>query len=234
MRKEERGVQYLRIAVYLVVIVTGLVVSLGTYFYTKNQQQDIFREAFSTNANKLAQAFFGSVDRKIAAVGGLSTKITNYALTHNMSFPFVTVDNWESLSVQTRIQADGMKVEWAPLVTDDQRAEWEDYAWEHKIWREAAYAREQAYIAEQDQYFGLESTTAVHLDSLTTDLNDEDLREETGKDSLATPEPTDDQHSSSNQSSTVICPNYLRKFIFFLCSQSSIFQNLYPIFTQPI
>lgn len=161
-RKEEKGVAYLRIAVYLVVIVTAVLVSVGVYFYTKQQEEDNFEQVFETNSNKLAQAFLDSVDRKIAAVGGLSAIITNYAVTHNMSFPFVTIDNWEAMTAQTRIQADGMSVDYCPLVTDEERAGWEAYALTHKSWRLESYAREAAYKEMQDQHFGMDTraTTA--------------------------------------------------------------------------
>ena len=53
-RKEQKAVSCLRIAVYLVVIVTAIVVSLGVYSYTKNEEEENFRLVFETNANKLA------------------------------------------------------------------------------------------------------------------------------------------------------------------------------------
>lgn len=161
-RKEQKGVQLMRIAVYAVVVLTAVLVSTGVYKIAQKQEATNFQQAFGVNARKLTQAFLGSVDRKIIAVGGLSTTITNYALTHNLTFPNVTIDGWESLSVQTRIQAGGMKVEWSPLVTDENRLGWEEYAITHKQWREDSYAKEQTYKERQDAYFGFESKQ-VHI-----------------------------------------------------------------------
>ena len=96
------------------------------------------------------------MERKLVAVGGLSTSITNYALSNDLSFPNVTIENWETVAVQTRIQADGIVVEWMPLVTDETREGWEEYAENHKSWQDEMFQAETEFKAVQDEYFGLE------------------------------------------------------------------------------
>lgn len=155
-RKEQTAVSYLRVAVYSVVVITAVVVSLGAYIYSKQQQEQNFMNVFETNANKLADSFLDSVQQKISALGSLSTSITNYALTNGLTFPNVTIENWETVGVKTRVQADGFVIEWAPLVTDADREGWEEYAYHHRDWQQRMFQSEESYTALQDNHFGLD------------------------------------------------------------------------------
>ncbi|CAB9521796.1 Receptor-type guanylate cyclase gcy [Seminavis robusta] len=155
-RNEEKAVSCVRVAVYCVVVITAISVTLAVYFYTKNEQENNFQTVFEIYANKLAESFIDSVDRKIVAIGGLSTTITNYALSNGLTFPNVTIDNWIMLAGQTRIQADAINVEYAPLVTDENRLGWEEYSFNHKQWQQDQWQEELKFMESQDQYFGLE------------------------------------------------------------------------------
>ncbi|CAB9522950.1 Receptor-type guanylate cyclase gcy [Seminavis robusta] len=155
-RNEEKAVSCVRVAVYCVVVITAISVTLAVYFYTKNEQENNFQTVFEIYANKLAESFIDSVDRKIVAIGGLSTTITNYALSNGLTFPNVTIDNWIMLAGQTRVQADAINVEYAPLVTDDNRLGWEEYAFSHKQWQQDQWEGELKFMESQNQYFGLE------------------------------------------------------------------------------
>ncbi|CAB9500856.1 Receptor-type guanylate cyclase gcy [Seminavis robusta] len=156
-RKEQKAVNFLRVAVYLVVVVTAVVVVLWVFFHTREEEENTFEVAFETNANKLAEAFLDSVDHKIDALSGLSSTITNYALTTGSSFPNVTIENWETISMQTRIQADGMVIQWLTLVAEEDRKGWEAYANDTKGWRERSYAAEMELKRLQDEQFGIET-----------------------------------------------------------------------------
>ncbi|CAB9497953.1 Receptor-type guanylate cyclase gcy [Seminavis robusta] len=156
-RSEEKAVHCTRLLVYLTVVAVGLAASVGVYFLTKKQEEEAFEAAFSTNAHKLVQTFTDSVDRKIVALGGLSAAITANALSTHQTFPNVTIENWSALGIQTRIQADGMMCEYAPLVTSENRLGWEEYADKHRTWIREAFYSETRYEREQDARFGIEA-----------------------------------------------------------------------------
>ncbi|CAB9501958.1 Receptor-type guanylate cyclase gcy [Seminavis robusta] len=205
-RHEEKAVSYVRVAVYCVVVFTAIAVTLLVYFYTKNEQENDFRTVFEIYGNKLAESFIDSVDRKIVAVGGLSATITNYALSNGLTFPNVTIDNWIMLAGQTRVQADTINVEYAPLVTDENRLGWEDYAFNHKQWQQEQWEEEIKFMDMQNQYYGLEE--AVIKDAPGSDRS---KNEEPSEDGQQPPQRSLEEAPPAGEEGPPKLPGYTRQ-----------------------
>jgi hypothetical protein len=58
----------------------------------------------------------------------MATAITSYSIDTHHAFPFVTVPNFGLQGSDLRIAADATMIVWMPLVTDENRAPWEEYA----------------------------------------------------------------------------------------------------------
>ena len=77
--EESRAVKVWRVIVYAAVLIAAVGVSLGVYFYTKNDQQEDFESNYRAYAGIVTESFFDSVERKMGALGSFSTTITSYA-----------------------------------------------------------------------------------------------------------------------------------------------------------
>ncbi|CAB9505095.1 natriuretic peptide receptor 2 [Seminavis robusta] len=154
-KKESQAVSIIRIVVYLVVILVAVTVSLLIYFYTKNDQQQDFEVGFAAYAMKVTESFYDSVERKIGAIHSMSTQITSYAVSTGASFPNVTIPHYELQGANARIQAAGVILYFLPLVTDENRAGWEEYAAANRHWVMEAFGKEIAWKNAQDAKFGL-------------------------------------------------------------------------------
>jgi hypothetical protein len=71
--------------------------------------------------------------RRLGAINSMATAITSYALDTKQTFPFVTIPHFEIRGSDLRIQADAAIILWTPLVTDETRVAWEDYALEKPL-----------------------------------------------------------------------------------------------------
>ncbi|CAB9505094.1 Receptor-type guanylate cyclase gcy [Seminavis robusta] len=163
-RRESQAVGCIRIVVYLVVLMVAISVSLVVYFYTKSDQQQDFETQFAAFAAKVAESFYDSVERKMGAIATFSTTITSYAVNTGATFPNITVPDFELRGAHTRIQAAGVILYFFPLVRDQDRAGWEEYAANNRMWIRSAFLKESKWKGAQDAKFGLgkfEQTTST-------------------------------------------------------------------------
>jgi hypothetical protein len=93
--QENRAVAWLRVLVFFVLVVTAVLVSVGTYMYTRNDEEEDFEHDFSANAAKVIEAFHDAVDQKLGAADTLSATITTIAIATGSTFPNVTIPDFE-------------------------------------------------------------------------------------------------------------------------------------------
>jgi hypothetical protein len=104
--KENRMVAWLRVIVFVVLLVTAVLVLLGVFFYTRGDEEDDFESEFAANAAKVIGSFHEAVERKLNAIDTMSVMLTMFVLSTEASFPNVTFPNLEYLGANTRIGAD--------------------------------------------------------------------------------------------------------------------------------
>lgn len=154
-RKQTRVVYILRVCVVGVLIGTAAVVSTGVYLYTRNQEENAFADNFKDSANQVVDSFHGAIERNMAAVASLSNSITSFALESKADFPFVTLPHFEVLGSDARAQGGSHLIHWCPLVTDDNRDDWETYANATRWHATTSWQQDRQYRLEQDTEFGL-------------------------------------------------------------------------------
>lgn len=159
-KAETRVVNILRIAVLLVLVVAAALISSAAYLYTRDEEVDAFHAHFEGSVLEIAEAFHDTVERNIGAASALSTEITSYALESNSTFPFVTLPDFELKGSHLRQQSGSHIVHWLPLVTDDKREDWEEYAYEKRVQIQESFQRDGYYRTEQDMHLATGANTS--------------------------------------------------------------------------
>ena len=152
-RKETRVVNILRLAVLCVLVSTAALVSSVVYSYTRNEEHENFVTNFEQSATQVVDSFHGVVERNLAAISSLSTSITSYAKATNASFPFVTVPDFELRGSDLRVTSSSHLIYYCPLITDDNRLQWEDYALQNRFLANS-YERDTNFRTQQDIEYG--------------------------------------------------------------------------------
>jgi hypothetical protein len=86
----------------------------------------------------------------------MSNAITTYAKNANLTFPFVTIPDFELHGSHLRVQSGSHIVRWTPLVTDETREAWEEYALKNRYQIDQAYENDVFFRSKQDSEFGLQ------------------------------------------------------------------------------
>ena len=129
---EDKAVRMLRVLVFVVLLITTTIVSIGIHRYIVNDQQSDFEHDFEAHAEKVLESFHESVERKLEALDALAVTITSYAVDHGLTFLNVTVPDIAVRTSNTRILADSTVFNIFAIVTDENRAGWEAYVIENR------------------------------------------------------------------------------------------------------
>lgn len=124
----------LRVLVFLVLLLAALVVSLVVYFITDKAQDSEMEAGFQGSALKVLDSFQEIVEQKVGAVASLAVTFTAFARSHNNTWPFVTMNDFQQQAASARGLSNSLFLELLPIVTDKNRLAWEKYALEHKGW----------------------------------------------------------------------------------------------------
>jgi hypothetical protein len=179
-RKETKAVNVLRVLILVLLLVTSTLTSVGVYLYTSNVEKQHFEEEHHANAERIIESFHNAVVRRLGAMNSMATAITSHALDTNQSFPFVTISNFEIRGSDLRVQADAALIHWMPLVTDETRVAWEDYALVNRDQIDEAFLEDAKRREIQDDEFGLANTTSTSNRMLQQSLQETILDDGTG------------------------------------------------------
>jgi hypothetical protein len=160
-RKETRVVKVLRVSVLVLLLVTGTLASIRVYFYMSHEEKHNFEVAYQANAQRIVESFHDAVERRLGAINSMATAITSFALDTKQTFPFVTIPHFEIKGSDLRIQVDASIIQWMPLVTDDTRVAWEEYALANRSQIDEAFLEDAKLRVKQDGKFGLTNTTST-------------------------------------------------------------------------
>ena len=159
--KETKGINILRFVTLVLLLSIATLASVGVYFYTQNSEKQKFEDDYTTNARLIIDSFHDSVEHKLGAVNVMADSITSHALTSEEEFPGVTLPNFAVHGSNLRVQSDSLVVSWLPLVTDDNRLEWEEYALANRNQTDEEYEKDMELRNRQDEEFGFLSTNVT-------------------------------------------------------------------------
>ena len=135
-RKETRAVNSLKILLFAVLAITTVGVSLGVYFFVSASETDKFEINFEDGAHKILASIGRNVETTLATLDGLVVSMVSFAHATNQSWPFVTIDDFAVRTAKIRPSSNLIYINHLPLVTSDQREEWESYSLNNSDWVE--------------------------------------------------------------------------------------------------
>jgi hypothetical protein len=124
---ETNAVFRLRLLVFLVMMLAAFTISVTIYLITSGAEQDEFESQFDGAANKVLETFNNVVEEKVAAISSLAVAIIAHGVDHSRDWPFVTLSSFQQRSSTARKLADALFVTISPIVSDENRKEWEDF-----------------------------------------------------------------------------------------------------------
>jgi hypothetical protein len=155
-------VNVLRALGLVLLLVTATLTSIGVYRCTSNAKKQNFKVAYQANAERIIESFHDAVVGRLGAINSMATAITSYALDAKQTFPLVTIPHFEIKGSDLRVQADAAIVHWMPLVTDDTRVAWEEYALARRYQIDEGFQEDAKRRVKQDDEFGLTNTTSTN------------------------------------------------------------------------
>ena len=150
-QKETKAVIFLRIAFLALLVLTATVTSIAVYRFTRSSEKDAFEADYASNADRIITSFHDAIERRLGSIDALSTSLTSYALDRNQSFPFVTLPHFAARGSSARVQGDALVVHWMPLVTDNTRSDWEQYALANRNQIDSAFREDARLRQRQDE-----------------------------------------------------------------------------------
>jgi hypothetical protein len=159
-RRETKAVNVLRVLVLVLLLVTATLTSVGVYIVLSNEETKTFESGYQVNAQRIVESFHDAVERRLGAINSMATAITSHALDAKQAFPFVTIPNFEIRGSDLRVQADATNILWLPLVTDETRVAWEEYALINRSQMDVAYLEDVKQREKQDAEFGLTNSSS--------------------------------------------------------------------------
>ena len=133
-KEETNAVFRLRVMVILVLLVAAGIVSYVIYHYTSKAESQEFRAQFDGSAQKVIETFEDIVKEKLGALTSLSVTMTSYARSHNYTWPFVTINDFQQRAAAARELSDSLYIQVVPLITDEMRSLWQNYTIANKGW----------------------------------------------------------------------------------------------------
>ena len=76
-------------------------------------------------AKKVLESFMDIVDSKLGAVTSMEVAIIAHGVDHVRTWPFVTLSSFQQRASTARKQSGALYVHINPMVTEDQKDEWE-------------------------------------------------------------------------------------------------------------
>jgi hypothetical protein len=139
-RKGSRNVVLLRVIVILALLSAATAVSVIVFFITSNSETAEFETQFGGAAEQVAIAFEAIVGEKLGAISALALAATAQGVDLSRRWPFVTLSSFQRRSLTARSLSNVLFVSIAPLVTDADKAAWEDFAvGEDATWIQEGY-----------------------------------------------------------------------------------------------
>ena len=159
--RETRQVKGLRRIVMIMLIATAAVSCWQIYRIIRKGQVANFHTTFHDQAIKVINTFQWSVEQKLHVVDSLSISITSYANLKDKSWPMISIPDFHVLGSSTRSLSDAVSISFAPIVTKDQRYEWETYTKNNNQWIENGQQFEQLIATKRGTVNGTSASSRL-------------------------------------------------------------------------
>jgi hypothetical protein len=117
-----------------VLVTSAVSVALSVYFHTRNSETEAFEEHFQDSADKVFDGYLRQIDRTLGIADSFVLSLVSYATHTKQKLPFVTLPEFGKRLASIRTLAKGTLVVIYPLITLDQREQWQNYSLQHYDW----------------------------------------------------------------------------------------------------
>lgn len=136
-RRETRRIGLWRLVVITSLLVTGLSVSLFTYFFLSEAEKDAYSLAYALLTGTVRDMIMVQSRHTFQSLRSFSETITGMEKASDDSFPFITLPDFEVLGSYVRVRSGLETINFAPIVSLELREQWETYSVENYYhWRE--------------------------------------------------------------------------------------------------
>lgn len=143
-------VKQLRLMVGFVLLASAVGAACAVYYFTSSTEVSQFEDQFQEDANKVLQAMGSSMEDTKAALDVFVASIVSFARYTNQTWPFVTIPDFAIRASKVRTLSEGVGIFLQPIVTPEERLDWEQYAYDNRYWvNESMKLQEDA-----EDYFG--------------------------------------------------------------------------------
>jgi hypothetical protein len=148
--RETKVVLRFKFVVAAVLICTALGVALGVFYYVAGSENSQFEKKFRDDSVKIMDSIGGNVDRTLGIFDSIAVTWVSSARASGDEWPFVTIPNFGVRMSKFLAPSHSLAITILPIVTTDQREEWEEYSVTHDSWVNETIAVQDAW----DQYYG--------------------------------------------------------------------------------
>jgi hypothetical protein len=133
---ESKRLRKLRGLVFLVLFIAGTGAGCMVYFLTVAGEDHTFENTFLGLSEQLCYVIHEIVHEKVGgALGSLKAAYTSYAVDRNVTWPFVTLSEFQDHAAAVTSLSGGVRLMYFPIIQDDiTRIQWEQsYSVEHGV-----------------------------------------------------------------------------------------------------
>ena len=125
-KRETQAVFRLRLLVILVLLGAAAAVSIVVYYITEKAQVSEFHIQYDGVSEKVLQSFSGIIF-EMGAISGLAVAASAHSVDYKSDWPFLTLSNFQQRAGNARTLSQALYVSLNPIVTEENRAKWEEY-----------------------------------------------------------------------------------------------------------
>ena len=131
---ESRNVFRARVVVIMILAFVAAGISAGVYIITTQSQESEFDAQWEGNSLQIVNSFEEIVKEKFGALSTLAVSFTSYARGNNLTWPFVTMNDFQQRAAIARKISNAIHTQITPIVTPENREKWEEYSVQNKGW----------------------------------------------------------------------------------------------------
>lgn len=137
-KSESKAVAWLRSVLAIVLIMSAVAVTVLVYKYSSSAENEEFKLQFESDSEKLFESIGINFDLTMGAADGFMTRVVSQARSTDAKWPFVTIPDLAVQTAKLIAQTDSIYMTFYPLITGDQRPEWERFTTNNSGWVEEA------------------------------------------------------------------------------------------------
>jgi hypothetical protein len=149
-KQETKNILRLRLTVVVILASSIIGVAIAVNSYTHKSENTRFEDQFENDAFKVLESVGSTLEKTMGAFDSLAVTFISFARAQNQSWPFVTIPDFPLHVSKILPLSKAMFIHMVPLVTSENRLQWEAFSLENKNWVDEAIKIQEKW----KNYFG--------------------------------------------------------------------------------